>query len=284
MPRAWSACCQVSSPSSVSIPSCPACSPVNSWPSALPGSPALAGSTAVPVSTSKTYLRLASAPCLGLALSVPELCLVGVPALLLSAAMLCRGRGGGAVLGLPTHSSSPLLDPCAPVARVMGGFHPRPRLSLRGFRPPRGNSATPGVSVPCGDSTPCPLPGGAPMGFPPLRRSHRPPHFPPLQGTRGPLRRPRGPHRGPALPRIFRPSFTAGLRTSPCSPASPHGGPALPPCWRPRRRISCCFPLRPLRPQVALPCHCPASPTSSPSASLFLPPPPLRSSPIAEYS
>ena len=101
------------------------------WTSLLPGSPALAGLTAVPVGASKLYSRRASAPCSGLAPLVPEVCLVRVPALLLSAAVPLCGHGAAAVLGPHIRSSSPFPDPCAPVAQVVvRGFIPSPPPSV----------------------------------------------------------------------------------------------------------------------------------------------------------
>ena len=87
MPHTGSVRCRVLSPSSVALPSCLACSPVVSWPSVLTRSPPLAGSTAVPVGGSKPYSRRTSAPCAGLAPSVPAVCMVRVPVLLLSTAL-----------------------------------------------------------------------------------------------------------------------------------------------------------------------------------------------------
>ena len=69
------------------------------WPSPLSWSPALAGSTAGPAGTNKSYLRSASAPCLVLAPSVPSVYLREVPALLVSGAVPHCGRSGAAVPG-----------------------------------------------------------------------------------------------------------------------------------------------------------------------------------------
>ena len=88
MPCAGRVRCRFSSPSSVSLLYYPAVPLVASWPSLLPRSPVLSGSITFPVGASKPYLRRASAPYLGLVPSVPEVCLVKVPALPLSAAVL----------------------------------------------------------------------------------------------------------------------------------------------------------------------------------------------------
>ena len=240
MPHSGSAHCWVSSLSSGSLPSFPACFPVAPWPSFLLESPTSAGLTAVPVGASKPYLGRASAPCSGLAPSVPVVYLVGVPALPLSAAVPCCGSGGTAVLKPPIDSSLPPPSLCAPVAQVGGWWgrfrilpapvhlslvRPCPWLSLRGCRY---HVAT---------RLPHPLPDRTSVGFPPLRR---PPPCPPLRGTCGPLQRPRCPRRRPALPSFCRPDFLACLWTSPFAPASPHGGIALPPCQRPHRGLSRC--------------------------------------------
>ena len=160
------------------------------WPSLLPGSPALAGLTAVPVGASKLYSRRASAPCSGLAPLVPEVCLVRVPALLLSAAMPRCGRSG-AVLCPPIRSLALPPAPCALVARVVGGFSspprpcpsspgtPSPNVVTPGVFPPCGNSATPGVSVSCGYSTHPYSPWQDPRGCSATPEASRPPSLSP---------------------------------------------------------------------------------------------------------
>ena len=199
MPRAGNVRCWVSSPSSVSFLSCPACFPAAPRPAALPGSPASAGSTTLPVSASKLYSRRANAPCSGLALSVPAVCLVGFPALPLSAAMPRCAHGGAAILGPPIYSSPPPPAPCALVARMMGGVCPLPapvhsplvcpRLwwSLRGFHPPGETLPLWGCRCPLATRLSFSLPGGTPMGFPPLRRAHgpRPPSWVLVGHSRG---------------------------------------------------------------------------------------------------
>ena len=172
-----------------------------------------------------------------LAPSVPGVCLDGVPALWSSTDVPRCGRGGSTVPRPPICSLLPSLAPFAPVAWVMGGVSSPPCLHLSllgsplpavvapGVLPPWVNSATLGVSVPCGDSTPPPTLRKDPRGFPPLWRPHRIPPCPPLRGTRLPLRRSCVPRPRPALPSFCRPIFLACLRTSPFAPASPHGGP-----------------------------------------------------------
>ena len=172
-----SACLRVSSPSSVSFLSCPAVPPVASWLYLLPRSPASSGSTAVPIGASKPYLRCGSATCLVLAPSVPEVCLVGVPALPLYSAVTRCGRGGAAVLGPPIRSSLLPPDSCAPVARVVGGFssppHPWPSSlalphlwwSLRWFRHPGATLTLRGCRCPMATRLPLLLHVRTPRGF-----------------------------------------------------------------------------------------------------------------------
>ena len=239
----------------------------------------------------------ASAPCSGLVPSVLAVCLVGVPMLPLSAAMPRCGRGGAAVIEQSIRSLSPPSAPCVLADQVVGGVlsPPRPNPSSLGlplpvvFTPgglsPRSNSATPGVSVPCSDSTPPPTPWQDHRGFSATLEDLRPPSLSPtFQRTHGPLQKPCGPCHRPALPRICQPGFSAGLCTSPCLLTLPHGIPTLPPCCQQRRGLSQCRPRRPMRPHIALPRRFPTSPTQSPSASLSSTPPPLLSSPLPPSS
>ena len=176
--HAGSARCRISSlSSSGSLPSWSAVAP---WPALLPVYPTFAGLNTVPAGTRKPYLRRVSALCFVLALSVLAVCLGGVSALMSSATVACCARGGSSVLGPPIGLSSPPLAPYALVARVVGGFWYPPRSRPSSLGPPslgvvplgvlypQGNSITPGVSAPCGDSTPLPLHGGTPVSFPPL--------------------------------------------------------------------------------------------------------------------
>ena len=231
--------CWVSSRSSGALPSWSTVAP---WPASLPGSSASAGSTAIPIGSSKLYLRCASAPCSGLETSVPAVCLGGFPALPSSAAMPHCGRGAAAVLGPPISLSSPLPSPCTQVARVVAWVSspPRPHMSSLGALTPAVVTwvVTLGVSLACATRLPRPLPDRNPVGFPPLRRPHGPPPRPPLRGTRGTLERPFGPCRHPALPRFCQTYFPACLRFSPFAPASLHGGPALLPRRSLQRDIS----------------------------------------------
>ena len=141
---------------------------------------------------------------------------------------------------------------------------------------PRGSSATLGVSVTCGNSTPPPTPWQDPMGFLPLRRTRGTPPRPPLQGTHGLLRRPCVPCCCPAVPRFHLPVFPTCLRTSPFVSASPHGGPTLSPRWRLRRGLSLFLPLSPSLPQVDFPRHFLVFSKLLPSVSLFPTPPTPR--------
>ena len=102
-----------------------------------------------------------------------------------------------------------------------------PAVVSPGFLSPCGNSVTTGLLLPCSNSTPPPTPWQDPRGFLPLWRPRGPPPCPPLWGTRGPLRRPRGPRCRPALPRFRRPYFPTCFLLSPFALASPHGNPAL---------------------------------------------------------
>ena len=145
MPRAGSAHCRFLYPFYVSLWAWSTVSPVASWPSLLPRYPTLAGSTAVPFGASNLYLWRSREPCLGLAPSVPEVFLIRVPALPLSAAV-----GAAAAPSLSRPSSlwrrRCLLAPW--LLGWWGGFHPlpapihptpaltHPRWSLWGFCPP----------------------------------------------------------------------------------------------------------------------------------------------------
>ena len=168
----------------------------------------------------------------------------------------CLVGGGGSSPPLPCPSS---LGPSS-LALVPPGV-----LYLRG------NFAIPGVSVLCGNSTPLPTLWQDPVGFPPLWRPCGPPPRFPLQGTRGPLQRPRAPHRRPILQRFHCPYCPAGPPLAPFAMALPHGSPALPPCKRPQRGLSRCCPRWPALPHVALPRRFLACPTALPSASPFPP-------------
>ena len=116
-------------------------------------------------------------PCAGLAPSVPTVCLGGVPALSLSAAMPRCRCGGSAVLGPLIGLLSSQLSPCTPVARVVGGFssppcpvrppsvRPRLRWSLWGFCPPGATHSLRGCCFPVATRLPYPLPGRTPVVF-----------------------------------------------------------------------------------------------------------------------
>ena len=187
MPRNGSARCRVPSSSYVPLQAWPAVPLVASWMFPLPWYPAAAGSTTVHIGASKPYLWRVSAPCSGLTLSVPAVCMSRVPAIFMSAAMSCCGCGGATILGPPILSLAPPPSPCASVARVVGGFPspPRPRLSsprtpspsvgTPGVLSPRGNSATLGVSMPCSNLTPPPTPWRYPRGFSVTSEALRPP-------------------------------------------------------------------------------------------------------------
>ena len=290
MPRAGRARCRVPSPDPVSLWAWSAVSLVASCLSPLSWSPTESVSSANPAGASKLYSRRVSAPCSGLALSVPAVCLSRVPAMLLSdAAPLC-GCGGGAVPGPSILSLSLPPSPRASVARVVGGFlsPPRPCPSSSGTPSPSviTPGAPPGATLPlrgfqCLAATRIHLllPGGTPVGFPPLRRPHAPPPCPPLPRTRGPLGRPRGPPRRPPLLRTRRPGFPAGQRSSPLAMSSHHGAPPLPPRWWLRRWPSRCHPRWLPRLLIALLCRCSAPPLTSLSASRCTTPPPPRLSP-----
>ena len=209
------------------------------WSASLLGSPTSAGSTAVPAGASKPYLQRTSTPCSGLAPLVSEVCLSGVSALPSSASVPRYGPGGSTVVGLPIGSSSPLPLPCAPrLLGWWGSFHVLSapvhapsvcsllRWSLQGFCPPGATQSLRGCCCPVATRLLRRLPGGNPVGFPPLWR-------------------PRVPRCRPALPRFLRHVFTACLLVSPFAPTSNHGGPALPPCWWPWRGVSRCPPAGP---------------------------------------
>ena len=182
MPHARSARCRVSSPSSVSLRAWLSLSPVASCSSLLSWSPVLAGSTTVPGGASKPYLRRASMSCSGLASSVLAVCLGGVLALSVSAAVPCCGHVAAAVLGPPILALAPPPAPLALVAQVVVELPspnppppptpgpPSPAVAIPGVSSPWGNASTPGVLMPCGDSTPPPTPWQSPWGFLPLHR------------------------------------------------------------------------------------------------------------------
>ena len=147
------------------------------WPSPLTWFPATVGLSAGLVGASKLYLRRKCVPFLGLALSVLAVFLCWVPTLSPTADMPRCGRGSAAVPGLPILSSSQPLIAHALVYQVVGGVLSPPRSRLYspgslsplvvtpGVSSPRGNSATLGVSIPCGDLTPPRTPWRSPPEF-----------------------------------------------------------------------------------------------------------------------
>ena len=185
MPRAGSTRCWISSPSSGALLSSPACSHVALWPSSLPGSPTSDGSTAVPAGASKPYSRRAvlgpgavgagsmpgqdpraavvrrRVPLWARWLRRPRTAHRLVFFAAVSLRPGCSGGGGGG-LSLPRHRPSSLGAPS-------------PAVVTLGVSSPRGNSVTPGVSVPCGDLTPSPTPWQDPRGFSVTPEASRPP-------------------------------------------------------------------------------------------------------------
>ena len=206
---------------------------------------------------------------------------------MLYAAMPRCGRGGGAVLGPPIRLSPPPPAPCTPVAWVVGGFSsppcpcpsslgsPLPVVVAPGVLSPRGNSATPGVSVPCGDSTPPPTPWRYPREFSTTPEASRPPSYSPTPGDSWATLEALWTPSSPCTPEDLPDRFPSGLQTPPFAPAVPHDGPPLPPSWQPRRRLSQCQPLRPSRHPNNCPRRFPASPLPSLSAVRRPIPPPL---------
>ena len=192
MPRVRSACCPVQSPVSVLLSSWSPVPIVASWMSQLSWISAAAGSTASSAGTSKPYLlaRLGLAP---LSLSG---CLCSTTSLPLPAALPHCGIRGAASPSPLIISLSLKLSPLALVYRVGEGVPSPPRPCLSSFSTPStsgvtpevfspwGNSSFLGVSTPLGKSTPLPLTGDPPQGFPPLWRPHGPIHCPPLLWNR----------------------------------------------------------------------------------------------------
>ena len=167
MLRAGSARCRFLSPVSVSLWAWPAVPLVALWPSPLTWFPAASGSTPGPVGISKLYLQRECVSFLGLALSVPAVCLCGVPTL----------SPAAAAPGLPVLSYSPPLVMHALVSRVVGVVPsppcpspyspntPSPSVATPGVLSPWGKYVTPGVSMPCSDLTPPCTPWQSPSGF-----------------------------------------------------------------------------------------------------------------------
>ena len=211
-PHAGSACCRVSFPSfSDFVPSWFA---VDQWPPLLLAAPMLAGIPSVASDVSESYSRCASAPCSDLEPSAQLYFRGRYPVLPLSAAVYVSVPSGSTIRGPPI--ALPLL-PSAPfvlVARAVG-FCPCP-FSLGPtsvavlppwFFPPQGllgHSGGVGALWRLNSSAHTVPP---PQGFPLLRRPRSPPPRPPLQGTRGPLRRPRGPRLRLALLGFCHPYF-----------------------------------------------------------------------------
>ena len=197
-------------------------------------------------SASKPYSWRECMPFSGLAPLVPSDCRGRGPALSSSSA-ISLGRGGAAVLGPRALQLLTPSDPLSALAQVVWGLPSPPRplpsspvtlspsVATPGVSSPRGNVSTPGVLMPCDDSTPPPTPWRSPWGFQTLRRPRGILRIHSLRRAWSPLRRPASPsfasHYIGLACRVF-PSTGYPL---PCLGSFPMAPPPLLPCRRPQR-------------------------------------------------